>query len=158
MNKVKEKNSSKLISWQPCKTARLLHTSAEGSPNDCSKIMPWSHRYQKNPGELCPSPATWFDVLDPQPLPNHLVNVEKGKPEWFMLRSNGGGDQDFRFISRTSALHCHWTPVPAGTDHATGTKPPALYNYFYSVFPDFQSFCCAISDYSILQGFTEEAK
>lgn len=94
----------------------------------------------------------------PSTLPNHLVNVEKGKPEWFMLRSNGGGDQDFRFISRTSALHCHWTPVPAGTDHATGTKPPALYNYFYSVFPDFQSFCCAISDYSILQGFTEEAK
>lgn len=67
MNKVKEKNSSKLISWQPCKTARLLQASAEGSPNDCPKIMPWSHRYQTNPGELCPSPATWFDVLDPQP-------------------------------------------------------------------------------------------
>lgn len=89
MNKPKEKNSRKLVSWQPCKSARLLQTYAGESSSACSKIMSRSHRHQTHPSEVSPSPATWLDV-------------EKGKAEWFTLRSNVGGHQDSRFIGRKS--------------------------------------------------------
>lgn len=143
MNKLKEKNSSKLISWQPCKTP----------PDFCRRKSKWLFQNKalisqvsNKPRWAMPLSSHLVGCVRPTSLPKHLVNVQKGTPEWFTLRSNGwGGHQDFRFISRTSTLHCHWTP-----DHATGIKPPAPNNYFYSVFPDFEGFCCAISDYSIL--------
>lgn len=47
-----------------------------------------------------PSHLAW--CVRPTTPHNHLVNVEKGKAEWLTLRSNVGGHQDSRFISRKS--------------------------------------------------------
>lgn len=133
INKLKEKNLSTWISWQP------FVQDSKAIPDFCRKKSKWlfqnnaliSQVSNKSRWAL-PFSSHLVWCVRPTTLPNHLVNVEKGKAEWFTVRSNGGRDQDFRFVSTTSALHCHWTPIPAGTDHATGTKPPAPDNYFYS--------------------------
>lgn len=65
------------------------------------------------------SHLTW--CVRPTTARNHLVYVEKRKAEWFTLRSNAGGHQDSRFISRKSlTLCCHWTPAPA--PHVSGAS------------------------------------
>jgi len=100
MDKSKEKNSTKLISWQPCKSARLLQTSQEKA---CLVQNNALISQASNPSRWAlpfPSFLAWHLRLTTPP--NHLVNVENGKAEWFALRSNVGGHQDSRIISRKS--------------------------------------------------------
>lgn len=100
-----------------------------------------------------PSHLAWH--VRPTTPPNHLVNVEKAKTEWFPLRSNVGGHQDSGFISRKSftvgqSLTSCFCSTGTGSNHATAPKPPAPDDYFHSVLSDLQSFCCAICDYNII--------